>query len=58
VIWWFYGIYYGEEYLNMGTGDLIERCQPPPEVDPEGWAYGRLVRTGKLGWYPGHFAPM
>jgi hypothetical protein len=43
---------YGPEYVLLREGDIVTPLLPPPEVDPEDWAYGCNERSGVIGWYP------
>ena len=52
----FEGRNYGAEYLNFAKAQQIMARQAPKGCDPEGWAYGVLMDTGALGWYPPAYA--
>ena len=52
----FNGFQYGPGYLVLREGGLVLPREAPAGADPGGWAYGRCVATGALGWYPPDFA--
>ena len=41
---------YGVEYIDLLEGDRVVAVEP--SIEPEGWAYGRNLRTDMLGWFP------
>ena len=44
---------FGEEYLSLRAGSVMENIPAPPRIQPEGWAYGKAGT--KYGWYPPHY---
>ena len=48
----FDGKAYGTGYLTFNKDDLIMVLEPPPDISTEGWAYGSILNSGVVGWFP------
>jgi hypothetical protein len=44
-----------DEYLTIGVGQRVI-LQVAASAATVGWAKGKLVETGAVGWYPPHYA--
>ena len=43
------------DYLTLQVGDSIAAVFPPAGIAACGWAFGRNLRSGTVGWYPPDF---
>eukprot|EP00973_Karenia_brevis_P033038 4559578-Karenia_brevis.AAC.1 len=41
---------FSSEYLVFSKNERIGQGSPPANVDPEGWAYGLHLTSGKWVW--------
>ena len=48
----FDGTSFGPTYLVFNKGERIVRRAAPPDEDPAGWAFGGVLGSQCVGWYP------
>jgi hypothetical protein len=51
----FNGRVWGDEYLCLRRGDIVDGRVPPEGVETAGWFYGHVVGAAKTGWFPPSF---